>query len=86
MAKRKSQRQCFKYAKDSGLMTNEKGGKAEDDHVSVSHPRVLRKVENVEGVEVSLKHKWRDSEFEMKFCGILYNKSVICKLSPRPGV
>lgn len=52
-----------------GLMTNElweteEDGEVENGGVSVSHPRVLRKVENVEGVELRLKHKWRDSEFE----------------------
>lgn len=51
----------IKCAKYLGVMTNEmweteEDRKVEDDHVSVSHPRVLRKVENVEG-ELRLKQK-----------------------------
>lgn len=45
------------------MWETEEDGKVEGGHVSVSHLRVWRKVENVEG-ELRLKQKWRDSEFE----------------------
>lgn len=38
-----------------------------DEQVSVVHPRVLRKMENVEGVELRLKRKWRGSEFIFEY-------------------
>lgn len=41
------------------MWETEEDGKMEDDHVSVSHPRVLKKVENVEGVELRLTQKRR---------------------------
>lgn len=49
----------------------------DDQHVSVSHLRVLRKIDNAEAVELRLKQKWKDSLIlSMKFYAISKQRHI----------
>lgn len=74
-------------------MTNQmwkgrKMGKQMTTHVSVLHPRVLGKMENVKGVELGLKQKWRHNElnFEYEVYGISKQRHIKNGPHTRPKI